>query len=355
MGLPSTLDEGTHKLKPLPEGTATHPKDSKGNKQPLDRDITFMTPDEGTVKTTSRSKGSLRDKDSGGNKPPADMKPQNPTNADLSGTGAKYQEDQNQSSRLRYQSLTGNEVVHYENLKAFIDDYYNENIAHKDQIDQLVEASMRSFEKSSTIITDLYKGLEVITQLLKDIKNLVKDDSATNKKIRKPLRPLPRSLHRLPRFSLQSGALISLLFSLLISGLERAQTHIKSSMSSLKKDTSSVKSMMTEMYNAFRGQSSLAPSSSVTLTFALTDTLANVEGKNANHTTIKEPHSHTKMETDDNIQEKPEEPNQSIDANIKFIGSSTHPPSITQAPIIIVTTEKILANLIFYLMYTYFI
>nr|GEX16725.1 hypothetical protein [Tanacetum cinerariifolium] len=116
------------------------------------------------------------------------MKPENPTDADLLGTGAKYQEDQTQSSRLRYQSLTGNEgKPSYEgepdtqpmlltyvdvraillsedglrkvrktfwelvkkwmsiinllkpNIKASIDDYYYENIAHRDQTDKLVE------------------------------------------------------------------------------------------------------------------------------------------------------------------------------------------------------------------------
>nr|GEX51832.1 hypothetical protein [Tanacetum cinerariifolium] len=53
------------------------------------------------------------------------------------------------------------------------------------QTDNLVEASMSSLEKSSSIINDLYKGLEVITQLLKEITNSVKDDPATNKKIKK--------------------------------------------------------------------------------------------------------------------------------------------------------------------------
>nr|GFA34120.1 hypothetical protein [Tanacetum cinerariifolium] len=101
-GLPSTLDEGTRKSQTFLDSTTTRPKDSEGNKQPLDRDITFMTPDEGTAKTTPRLEKSCGDKDSGGNKPPADMEPQNPTDADLSGTGAKYQEDQTQSSKLRY-------------------------------------------------------------------------------------------------------------------------------------------------------------------------------------------------------------------------------------------------------------
>nr|GEW30225.1 hypothetical protein [Tanacetum cinerariifolium] len=62
-GFPSTLDEGTRKSKSLPEGTATHPKDSGRNQQPLDRDITF--PDEGMAKTTPYPKGSLGDKDLG--------------------------------------------------------------------------------------------------------------------------------------------------------------------------------------------------------------------------------------------------------------------------------------------------
>ncbi|GKB68175.1 hypothetical protein Tco_0929587 [Tanacetum coccineum] len=74
-GLPSTLNEGTRKSKPLPEGPATYPQDSRENKQPLDRDITSTTPDEGTTKTTPRPEGSLRDKDTGGNIPPTDMEP----------------------------------------------------------------------------------------------------------------------------------------------------------------------------------------------------------------------------------------------------------------------------------------
>ncbi|GJX60537.1 hypothetical protein Tco_0291927 [Tanacetum coccineum] len=90
-GLPSTLDEGTRQSKPLPESTTTHPKDSRGNKQPLDRDITSMTPDEGTNKTTPRPKGLLGDKDSWGNLPPADMEPIHTPVADPSRTGAKYQ------------------------------------------------------------------------------------------------------------------------------------------------------------------------------------------------------------------------------------------------------------------------
>nr|GEW87663.1 hypothetical protein [Tanacetum cinerariifolium] len=392
MRLPSTLDEGTRKSKPLPEGTATHTKDSGGNKQPLDWDITFTTPGEGTAKTTLRPEGSHRDKDSGGNKPPVDIEPQNPTDVDLSGIGAKYQEDQTQSSRLRYQSLTGNKgepsyegepdtqpmilsyadvraillsedeaqeseedilgagkgmdnnlpsdetqhqsstpqktnpllpllptlkhstlilqekhegaTVHYVSLKASIDDYYNENIARRDQTDKLVKASMSSLEKSCTTISDLYKGLEVITQLLKDITNYINNDPAINKK-------LEEASETFANISTQTTEILSSVrsfnFSTLKSTVKIIQDH------------------------AFKQEEALASwmKSSTNMAWNI--------GENATQTATKEPLSHTEGETDANIQEKPKELKQSTDANIEFIGSSTHLPSITQAqPITII-------------------
>ncbi|GJS97838.1 hypothetical protein Tco_0804806 [Tanacetum coccineum] len=77
-----TETKGTRKSQPLPESTATPPKDSGGNVHPFDKDLTSTTYDKGTTKTTPRPEGSLGDKDSGGNKPPADMEPINPTIAD---------------------------------------------------------------------------------------------------------------------------------------------------------------------------------------------------------------------------------------------------------------------------------
>ncbi|GJV79915.1 hypothetical protein Tco_1515785 [Tanacetum coccineum] len=78
--LPSTLDEGTRKSQHLPEGTTTDPKDSGGNVQSADKGLPSMVFNEGTAKTTP-----LRDKDSDGNKPPADIEPVNPTVANPSG------------------------------------------------------------------------------------------------------------------------------------------------------------------------------------------------------------------------------------------------------------------------------
>ncbi|GKG44086.1 hypothetical protein Tco_0483179, partial [Tanacetum coccineum] len=84
-----------------------------------------------------------------------------------------------------------------------------------------------------------------------------------------------------------------------ISGLERAQNHINSNMSSLKEDTLSIKSMMTEMYEAFKGQSSSAPPGSVTPTLTLTYIPSNIDGENATNTSTNEPPSHTEGENED--------------------------------------------------------
>nr|GEU92875.1 retrovirus-related Pol polyprotein from transposon TNT 1-94 [Tanacetum cinerariifolium] len=61
-GFPSILHEGSCNSQPLPESTVKPPKDSGGNNQPLDRDLTFMTYNEGMTKTPLRPKGDQNDK-----------------------------------------------------------------------------------------------------------------------------------------------------------------------------------------------------------------------------------------------------------------------------------------------------
>ncbi|GJU54145.1 hypothetical protein Tco_1227859 [Tanacetum coccineum] len=233
MGLPSTLNEGTHKSKPFLESTATPPKDLGGNIQPLDRDITSITSDEGTAKTTPRLEGSLGDKDSGVNIPPADMEPihllllifqgvvlnvrafllsDDESKEDILGAASDTDSSSDDILRkydnilplterqlVKYLRKTSNSLftrisrdnwenheeaaVNYADLKASIDDYYDENISHRDQTDKLVEASISSLDKSINTINDLYKGLNIIFELLKEIKNADKDDFVINKKI----------------------------------------------------------------------------------------------------------------------------------------------------------------------------
>ncbi|GJS80076.1 hypothetical protein Tco_0729957 [Tanacetum coccineum] len=345
MGLPSTLDEGTRKSKPLPESTATHTKDSGGSKQPLDRDITSTTPDEGTAKTKLRPEGSLGDKDSGGNISLADREPIHTPVVDPSRTGANDEEevlaagddmdeDPQDDTEVKTPSLNQTQL---EPSHASDEEYYEENIAHRDQTDQLVAASMSSLEKSRSSISDLYKGLNVITELLKDINNAVKYDPATNKIIDEAIKTfskistqtteilslvktfdfytLQSTMQDLQAYALkQKEASISWIKSstnmawnlgLRMTAIEISQTALKHEVSSLRKDTLKIKSMMAEIYQAFKGQPSFAPSGSVTPTLALTHIPANVKGENATNTATEEPLSHTKGETGDTIMAQP--------------------------------------------------
>ncbi|GJT81902.1 hypothetical protein Tco_1056244 [Tanacetum coccineum] len=173
----------------------------------------------------------------------------------------------------------------------------------------------------NTMLT--YKGFNIITELLKEIKNAVKDDPVIYKKISEATEPFTKiSTNKTEVLSLVKGFNFSDLQSSMnallahalkqdeelaawaksstnmawnlgsrILGLERAQNHIQSSMSSLKEDTHSIKTMMTKM------------------------------------------------------KEKSEEPKHSIDANIELIGSSKPQPSITQAqPITIINPEPIISQ-----------
>nr|GEV83074.1 hypothetical protein [Tanacetum cinerariifolium] len=81
--------------------------------------------------------------------------------------------------------------------------------------------------------------------------------------------------------------------------VEISQTALKREVSSLRQDTSEIKSMMVEIYQAFRDQSSSAPSGSVTPTLALTHIPAYFERENATNTATKEPPFHTDGETED--------------------------------------------------------
>ncbi|GJW63693.1 hypothetical protein Tco_0115577 [Tanacetum coccineum] len=84
-----------------------------------------------------------------------------------------------------------------------------------------------------------------------------------------------------------------------MTAIEISQTALKSEVFSLRQDTSEIKSMITKIYQAFKGQSSSAPSSSVTQTLALTNIPSNVKGENVTNTATKEPPSHTEGETED--------------------------------------------------------
>nr|GEU71949.1 hypothetical protein [Tanacetum cinerariifolium] len=298
MGLPSTLNEGTHKSEPLSKSTC---------------------------KPTPCLEGSHNDKDLRGNKPPADMEPLHTTDADLSGTGAKMRlkkvmrkflllgmtwmrifrmikkleipppkQDHPAPSHVQESASDSSspDLKRFNNVFPLTERYLT---------DKLLEASLSSLNRSSTTISDLYKGLNVTTQLLKEISNTVKDDLATNEKINEATKTFTRISSHV------------------------TETALKREISSLRQDTSEIKSMMTKIYVAFYDHLSLAPSDSVTPKHYLTKIQANVEGENATTTATKEPPSHTEGET--------EEPRLAIP--ISSIPSTVIPPTQPITSIII--------------------
>nr|GEX02633.1 hypothetical protein [Tanacetum cinerariifolium] len=170
-----------------------------------------------------------------------------------------------------------------------------------------ITSSICSLDKSSSSINDLYKGLNVITKLLKDINNDVKDDPATNKKIDEAIKTFAKiSAQTTEILSLEASAAwtkssTNLAWNLgsRMTAVEISQTALKREVSSLRQDTSEIIYMMAKIYQAFKGQPYSAPTGSVTLTLALTHILANVEGDNATNTATEEPPSHTEGETGD--------------------------------------------------------
>nr|GFA57923.1 hypothetical protein [Tanacetum cinerariifolium] len=139
-------------------------------------------------------------------------------------------------------------------------------------------------DKSSSSISDLYKGLNVITKLCKDINNVVKEDPATKKEINEAI----KTFSKIPAQTTKSLSLVKTF-----------------DFFTLQQDTSKIKFMTTKIYQAFKGQPSSVPSGSVTLTLALTHIPANIEGENATNTPTDEPPSHTEGETGDTTMATP--------------------------------------------------
>ncbi|GKD47989.1 hypothetical protein Tco_1276965 [Tanacetum coccineum] len=280
---PHNPTEDSEKSHSVSSGYVPDPQDPERNKQLV-----------GTVKTTSLLEGPRWDKDSEGLKPPTDMEPL------TSGTNAKYQVNQTLSASLRYLSMTKNEgntsfevkpdsktlqlktfvdfqalllsddemiqeidneevitedqwahheeaIFSYNDLRAYIDGYYEENVDHRDQIDKLVQES-------------------------------VKDDLALNRKVIESTEAYTKNS---TSYYYQSGSTLSRMGQVInfhvghrLTAIESSQSEIRSKISSLKLNTLEIKSMMIEIFQAFKGE-------------------------NVTQADIEEPPSYTKGENDD--------------------------------------------------------
>ncbi|GJT03007.1 hypothetical protein Tco_0824176 [Tanacetum coccineum] len=202
--------KGSQQSHPVSSSTVHDPQDPERNIQLAGTGLPFTSPDEGirAAKTTSFPEGSCGDKDSEGLKPPADMEPQTNPVADLSGTGAEYQESDEeevfaagddmeegtQADEEDHQSSSPNkdkpepshtletqvsdfdssspDLKKYDNIlplterqlgkylrKATIEVYYEENVDHKDQTDKVIYVAMNSLNKNNIAKGDILNAL----------------------------------------------------------------------------------------------------------------------------------------------------------------------------------------------------
>ncbi|GJZ17672.1 hypothetical protein Tco_0553795, partial [Tanacetum coccineum] len=154
---------------------------------------------------------------------------------------SSYTQDTNESAS----DSSSPELQKYDNILPFterhlasIKGYYEENVDHKDHTDKLVQANMDCHDKNSTKRAELLTALNGVNETLKVIQEAVKEDPALNKKV----------LNLGPRMT----------------AIENSQAAIRYEVSSLRQDTLEIKSMMTKIFQAFKGKSSTLSSSAHT-------------------------------------------------------------------------------------------
>ncbi|GJY71370.1 putative reverse transcriptase domain-containing protein [Tanacetum coccineum] len=118
MVTPPKPTEGSEQSHSVSLGTVLDPQDPKRNIQLAGTGLP-STLNEGTRKSQIFLEGPCGDKDSEGLKPRADMEPQNNHVTDLSGTGAKYQVDETESTRLSFFTLRGRMAQESDDQEVF--------------------------------------------------------------------------------------------------------------------------------------------------------------------------------------------------------------------------------------------
>nr|GEU86167.1 retrovirus-related Pol polyprotein from transposon TNT 1-94 [Tanacetum cinerariifolium] len=280
-------------------------------------------------------------------KPPTETKVTPPKLTE--GSEKSHSVDQTQSTRLRYQSLTKNKckpshekeldtqplvLFTYANVRAFLlsndeaQESEEDNLGAGEEMDKDPQTASiaethhqssppqankpQSSHAPSTEASDTDSSCDDILKKYDNTLPLTErqlDDLVINKKINE-------ATESFTKISTNIAEVISLVkgfnFADLQSSVNGLQAH------ALKKDkelATWAKSSTNMAWNlGFRLLGSVTPR------LALTYILANVKEENDTNTSIEDPPSYTKGETDANRQEKSNEPKHSIDANIEFIG-----------------------------------
>ncbi|GJY47600.1 hypothetical protein Tco_0436663 [Tanacetum coccineum] len=196
-------------------------------------------------------------------------------------------------------------AVSYADLRPSIEGYYEENVDHVYQTNNLVKATMNYLDKNSTKRADLLKALNGITDLLKALNGVTKTLKALN-----GLRSLDlfnKALTTKHIWNIITNKESLWNVGLRLTKIEHTQALMQADLSSIKTDTSKIKSMMTETFQAFKVQSSTPSSSMPQTTLAITEGPSHVRGRMSDRLTLKPPfytkEEHVAMDDDT---EKPE-------------------------------------------------
>ncbi|GJZ83697.1 hypothetical protein Tco_0648870 [Tanacetum coccineum] len=179
----------------------------------------------------------------------------------------------------------------YADLKASIEEYYKENVDHKAQTDKLVYEIMSNLDKISKA------GVDVRAKLMKSLNKVsetLKSDSALKEEMKKMAESnttisgnitnltgllrnakLPEVITKLDAFkstlntlSTQLAKIANILKAINLPSFHQRITIIESSQVTMQADISSIKEMVTEMLQAFKGMSSFTPLSSASISIA---------------------------------------------------------------------------------------
>ncbi|GJR27209.1 hypothetical protein Tco_1103441 [Tanacetum coccineum] len=140
-------------------------------------------------------------------------------------------------------------------VKASIEGYYEENVDHKEQTDKVIDATMNSLDKNNITKGDLLNALNGVTETLKTIRDAVKEDLVLNKKsLVESLQATALKQEEHLASWAKSSTSMAWNLSPRMTAVESSQAALRSEISSLKQDTLEIKSMMTEIFQAFKGQ-----------------------------------------------------------------------------------------------------
>ncbi|GJT57230.1 reverse transcriptase domain-containing protein [Tanacetum coccineum] len=153
--------------------------------------------------------------------------------------------------------------VDEEEHQASIEGYYEENVDHKEQTDKLAQATMDPLDKTATDKVNLLNALNGVTKTLKVVQDAVKDDPALNKKVIEATEANIKNLSAQTKLLNLSSNSLAWNLGPRMTVVESSQDEIRSEISYLKQDTSEIKSMMIEIFQAFKDKAKEEPTRAV--------------------------------------------------------------------------------------------